>query len=114
MKKHLFIIGLLLMSLVATSHDQGKIDSLKKVFEDTYEDTIKVKALNSLAQQYLGADPKKTFEYAKEKACIVAISKIDSIEGNQVTIGNDKLPISRNLKEEVLTKIVNTKLLNKM
>ena len=44
---------------------------------------------------------------------IVAISKIDAIDGNQVVIGVDKLPISRSLKDEVLMSIVNTRLLNK-
>lgn len=44
------------------------------------------------------------------KSYIVAISKVDSIEGNEVKIGTHALPISRNIREEVLEKILQNKL----
>ena len=39
------------------------------------------------------------------KSYLVPIAKIDRIEGNEVHIGNEKLPLSRNLRAEVLEKI---------
>jgi len=42
---------------------------------------------------------------------IVSIAKIDSIEANLVVIGDHKIPISRKLKEHVLTQVVNARLL---
>jgi DNA-binding LytR/AlgR family response regulator len=39
------------------------------------------------------------------KSYLVPIAKIDSIEGNEVKIGNEKLPLSRNLRAEVLERI---------
>lgn len=47
------------------------------------------------------------------KSYIVAIDKIDSVEGNQLVIGEHKIPISRSKREEVMEKIVNHKLLRK-
>lgn len=44
------------------------------------------------------------------KSYIVAISKVDSIEGNEVKIGTHALPISRSIKEEVVEKILQNKL----
>lgn len=39
------------------------------------------------------------------KSYLVPIAKIDRIEGNEVHIGNEKLPLSRNLRAEVLERI---------
>ncbi len=39
------------------------------------------------------------------KSYLVPIAKIDSIEGNEVKIGNEKLPLSRTLRAEVLERI---------
>jgi len=39
------------------------------------------------------------------KSYIVAINKIDSIEGNTIIIGDHILPVSRQLKDEILEKI---------
>ena len=47
------------------------------------------------------------------KSYIIAISKITAIEGNEITINKIKIPISRNLKEEVLAKILNKNLLKR-
>ena len=47
------------------------------------------------------------------KSYIVSIPKIDKIEGNQIRIGQHTVPISRNLKDEVMTKIVTDKLLKR-
>lgn len=47
------------------------------------------------------------------KSYIVAVSKIDSIEGNEIRVGSNSIPISRNLKEEVLEKLLNNRYLKR-
>ena len=47
------------------------------------------------------------------KSYIVAVDKINSIEGNILHISNYQVPISKYQKEEVMEKIVNTKLLKR-
>ena len=47
------------------------------------------------------------------KSYIVSASKIDSIEGNDLRIGNQHIPISRNEKEEVLEKLLKGKFLKR-
>lgn len=47
------------------------------------------------------------------KSYLVAASKIDSIEGNDIRIGMHHIPISRNLKEEVMEKLLKGKFLKR-
>jgi DNA-binding LytR/AlgR family response regulator len=47
------------------------------------------------------------------KSYLVAISKIDSVESNEITIKNHQIPVSRNLREQVLEIVVKAKLLSK-
>ncbi|MEO5564402.1 MAG: LytTR family DNA-binding domain-containing protein [Chitinophagaceae bacterium] len=47
------------------------------------------------------------------KSYIIAASKIDSIEGNDIRIGSHHVPISRNLKEEVMEKLLNNRFLKR-
>lgn len=47
------------------------------------------------------------------KSYIVSAAKIDSIEGNELQIGTHRVPISRNLKEEVLDRILKGKFLKR-
>ncbi len=47
------------------------------------------------------------------KSFIVAAGKIDSIEGNEVRIGQHHIPISRNLKDEVMEKLLKGKFLKR-
>jgi len=44
------------------------------------------------------------------KSYIVAIDKIDSIEGNEICIQSNRIPISRNYREHVLQQVVSSKL----
>lgn len=44
------------------------------------------------------------------KSYIVAIDKIDSIEGNEIFIQSYRIPISRNYREQVLSQVVSSKL----
>jgi DNA-binding LytR/AlgR family response regulator len=47
------------------------------------------------------------------KSYIIAIDKIDSIEGNMLHIGQYTVPISKYQKDEIMEKIVNSKLLKR-
>lgn len=47
------------------------------------------------------------------KSYIVSASKIDSIEGNDIRIGQHHIPISRNLKDEVMDKLLKGKFLKR-
>ncbi|MDX1956119.1 MAG: LytTR family DNA-binding domain-containing protein [Chitinophagaceae bacterium] len=47
------------------------------------------------------------------KSYIVSASRIDSIEGNDIRIGEHYIPISRNLKEEVMDKLLKGKFLKR-
>jgi DNA-binding LytR/AlgR family response regulator len=47
------------------------------------------------------------------KSYIVSAAKIDSIDGNDIRIGAQHIPISRNLKDEVMEKLLNGKYLKR-
>lgn len=47
------------------------------------------------------------------KSYIVAASRIDSIEGNDIRLGSHHVPISRNLKDEVMEKLLKGKFLKR-
>ena len=60
-------------------------------------------------EEYLASD-----RFIKtHKSYIVSASKIDSIEGNEIRIGNHHIPISRNEKEEVMEKLLKGKFLKR-
>lgn len=47
------------------------------------------------------------------KSYIVSANKIDSIEGNEIKIGTHNIPVSRNLKEEVMHRLLKGKFLKR-
>ncbi len=47
------------------------------------------------------------------KSYIVSISKIDGIEGNEIFIKANRIPISRNYREQVISEVVTKKLWDK-
>ena len=60
-------------------------------------------------EEYLPAD-----KFLKvHKSYIVAASKVDSIEGNDIRIGLQHIPISRNQKDEVMEKLLKGKFLKR-
>ncbi|MEO7801664.1 MAG: LytTR family DNA-binding domain-containing protein [Ginsengibacter sp.] len=60
-------------------------------------------------QDYLPAD----LFLKTHKSYIIAISKIDSVEGNDLRVGNNQIPISRNLKDEVMAKLLGDRFLKR-
>jgi len=102
-----------------------KVDGkLVKIF---YDDILYVEAL----QNYVTIHTKErkyitylTFHSIEEflpknlfikthKSYLAAVSKIESIEGSCIQIGQHFLPISRNLKDEVMEKLVNNRFLKR-
>ena len=60
-------------------------------------------------EEYLPAD-----RFIKtHKSYIISASKLDSIEGNDIRIGNHHIPISRNEKDEVMEKLLRGKFLKR-
>ncbi|WP_020533091.1 LytR/AlgR family response regulator transcription factor [Flexithrix dorotheae] len=47
------------------------------------------------------------------KSFIINLKAIKALEGNQLVIGKDKIPISRSYKDEVVEKIINSKLIRR-
>jgi len=47
------------------------------------------------------------------KSYIIATNKVDGMEGNELFIGANRIPISRNYKDEVVEKVINQKLWKK-
>jgi DNA-binding LytR/AlgR family response regulator len=47
------------------------------------------------------------------KSYIIAAAKVDSIEANDIRIGQYHVPVSRNLKDEVMEKLLNGKFLKR-
>lgn len=44
------------------------------------------------------------------KSFIVALDKITAVDGNEIVIGNSRIPVSRNLKDDVMQKIMGNNL----
>ncbi len=73
--------------------------------EKKYVTYLTFKAL----EEYLPAD-----RFIKvHKSYILAASKVDSISGNEVVIGNHHIPISRNLRDDVMHKLLDGKFLKR-
>lgn len=125
-----------------TLHDSGKASSLQpiiveddhffiktdnKLVKVNYSDILYVEAL----QNYIAVHTinKKyitylTFKSVEEslpqhiflkvhKSYLVSLSKIESIEANEIIIGIHHIPISRNMKEEVMDRILKGKYLRR-
>ena len=56
--------------------------------------------------------PSKSF-YQVHKSYIVALDKVKAISGNQLILSDQKIPISRSKKEDVLAVLTNNKILRK-
>ncbi|MFN2439727.1 MAG: LytR/AlgR family response regulator transcription factor [Chitinophagaceae bacterium] len=102
-----------------------KADSkLVKIF---YDDILFVEALQNYVNIYTTATKyityltlhsveaylPTTFFIKTHKSYIISAAKVDAIDGNEIKIGNHKIPISRNLKEEVTQKLVGNRFLKR-
>jgi len=99
-------------------------NKLVKIF---YEEVLFVEALQNYVTIHTPAKKYMTYLTFKavedylpsdkfikvHKSYIVAASRIDSIEGNDIRIGQQHIPISRNQKEEVMEKLLKNRFLKR-
>ena len=107
--------------------DYFYIKSDNKLIKINYADVLFAEALQNYVA--IHTDQKKyitylTFHSIEEhlpasrfvkthKSYIVAMNKVESIEGNEIKIGQHRIPISRTEKEAVLEKLLQNKLLKR-
>ncbi len=111
----------------ATAATYFFIKADNKLVKIAYDEVLFVEALQNYVTIYT-ADKKYmtylTFKSVEDylpadkflkvhKSYIVAASKIDSIEGSDIRIGERHIPISRNQKEEVMEKLLKGKFLKR-
>lgn len=75
--------------------------------------TVKGKYLTILSLKSLEENLSEQSFIRVHKSYIVAIGKIDSIEGNEIFIQNSKIPISRNYREKVMEQVIINRLWEK-
>src|SRR5450432_1062051 len=99
-------------------------NQIKKIF---YDDLLYAEAMTNYVMLYPSA--KKMMVYITMKALeeqlpseqflkvhksfIVNISKVKSIEGNLLNIGNEKIAVSQNLREKVMNEIIKDKMIKR-
>ncbi len=111
----------------AVSADYFFVKADNKVVKILFDDVLYVEAL----QNYVTIHTREkkymtylTFKSVEEylpaarfikvhKSYIVAAAKVDSIEGNDLRIGQQHIPVSRNLKDEVMEKLLKGKFLKR-
>jgi len=112
---------------VAEPNDHFFIKADNKLVKVSFNDILYVEALQNYVVVH--TNEKKyitylTFKSVEEylpssqflkvhKSFIVSASKIDSIDGNEIRIGAHHVPISRNLKDEVMEKLLKGKFLKR-
>ena len=108
-------------------HDYFFIKADNKLVKILFEDVLYVEALQNYVlihtaekkfmtyltfksvEEYLPAD-----RFLKvHKSYIVSVIKVESIEGSDILIGQQHIPISRNQKEEVMEKLLKNKFLKR-
>lgn len=99
-------------------------NKLVKIF---FDEILYVEALQNYVAIYTGEKKYMTYLTFKavedylpsdrflkvHKSYIVSAAKIDSIEGNDILVGAQHIPISRNQKEEVMEKLLKGKILKR-
>jgi len=75
--------------------------------------TLKGKYMTILSLKSLEENLDKKAFIRVHKSYIVAVNKIDGIEGNEIFIQNNRIPISRNYREQVIGQVVTKKLWDK-
>ncbi|MFT3702060.1 MAG: LytTR family DNA-binding domain-containing protein [Agriterribacter sp.] len=112
---------------VAKTPDYVFIKCENKYEKIQIEEILFVQALQNYVMIYTASDkymtllPLKTVESYLDtgkfirvhKSYLVAIAKIDSIDNNDIRIQNHYIPISRNLRDQVIDTVVKSKLMSK-
>ncbi len=66
MKRHYFLLALMLMTLNSAAQNMKMVDSLSRIVESCSVDTTKVLLLNRLSQEYMDSSPQKCDSFAGE------------------------------------------------
>ncbi len=112
----------------AGAHDHFYIKADNKLVKIAFNDILFIEALQNYVVVHTHERKHITYltfksveEYLPSaqfikvhKSFIISASKIDSIEGNDIRIGQHHIPISRNLKDEVMDKLLKGKFLEKI
>jgi DNA-binding LytR/AlgR family response regulator len=107
--------------------DHFFIKSDNKLVRIFYDDVLFVEALQNYVLIHTKERKHITYltfhsveEYLPEhlfikthKSYIIALSKVESIEGNEIRMGSHHIPISRNLKEDVMKKLLGNRFLKR-
>ncbi len=110
-----------------TAADHFFIKADNKLVRVSYDDILYVEALQNYVTIHTTARKYMTYLTFKSvedylpadkflkvhKSYIVAASKIDSIEGNDLRIGQQHIPVSRNQKDEVMDKLLKNRFLKR-
>jgi DNA-binding LytR/AlgR family response regulator len=110
-----------------TASDYFFIKADNKLVKILFDDVLYVEALQNYVTIHTAGKKYMTYLTFKavedylpadnflkvHKSYIVAASKIDSIEGNDIRIGQQHIPISRNQKEEVMEKLLKNRFLKR-
>jgi len=75
--------------------------------------TIKGKFVTMLSLKSLEENLDQKSFIRVHKSFIVAINKIDGIEGNEIFMQTNRIPISRNYREHVIGRVVTKRLWDK-
>lgn len=110
-----------------SSDEHFYIKSENKLIKINFNEVLFVEALQNYV--YIHTPEKKyltylTFKSVEDflpkqhfirvhKSYIVAAGKVESIDGNEIRIGQHRVPVSRNLKEAVMEKLVGGKYLKR-
>jgi DNA-binding LytR/AlgR family response regulator len=100
--------------LVKSDKKLYKVDFQDIIYLEAYGDYVKIftKEKMLLTKERLSVVEQQLLpeQFARiHRSYIIALSAIDFIEGNQVKIGKEKLPVSENLKEVLLEKLGGSK-----
>jgi DNA-binding LytR/AlgR family response regulator len=114
-------------SVTTAADDYFFIKSENRLVKISYREILFVEALQNYV--IIHTDQKKyitylTFRSVEEylsghdflkthKSYIVAGSRVDSIDGNEIRIKDHRIPVSRSLKEEVMEKLLKGKFLKR-
>ncbi|HMJ48005.1 MAG TPA: LytTR family DNA-binding domain-containing protein, partial [Ferruginibacter sp.] len=90
--------------LVKITHDE-------MLFAEAFQNYVSIQTIGKKYLTYLTLKSVEEFLPADKfikthKSFIISASKISSIEGNDIKIGEHHIPISRNLKEEVMERLL--------
>ncbi|HPE76941.1 MAG TPA: LytTR family DNA-binding domain-containing protein [Draconibacterium sp.] len=96
--------------MVRADKKNYKVDFGELLFLEAQGDYVKFVSaertimVHGTLKEFIAQLPEKYFEQI-HKSYVISLSKVDYVEGNQVKVGNYKLPVSLSFKEQFLKKL---------